>query len=409
MARHRDKLTARAVAALSKPGKHSDGGGLYLRIDRDESGTRRRWMFRFVRRGAFKEMGLGGYPAVSLADARTARDAAETRVRAGLDPIAERRAGRQADLGTPTFGQMADDLIAAKQAEWRNEKHRAQWKMTLERYAAPLRSRAVDEVDTESVLRVLQPIWLSKAETSSRLRGRIEAVLDAARAKGHIARNEVNPARWRGHLDKLLPKRPKLTRGHHAAMEYGALPEFIKGLRERQSVAAMALEFAILTASRSGEVLNARWSEIDLKKRLWVVPAVRMKAGRDHRVPLSNRAVEILQELAAGRGGPSIFSGRSAEKPLSAMAMEMVLRRMKVQGATVHGFRSAFRDFCGNETNFQREVAEAALAHVVGDKAEQAYRRGDALEKRRKLMEVWADYCKPPADDKVVQLKRNRN
>ena len=404
MARARNKLTARAVAALSKTGKHGDGGGLYLRIDRDDRGARCRWMFRFVRRGATKEMGLGGYPAVSLADARKARDAAEAQARDGIDPIAEREALRLAAAGKPTFGQMADAHIAAKQSEWRNEKHRAQWATTLETYAAPLRSRPVDEIDTAAVLVVLQPVWQLKPETASRLRGRIEAVLDAARAKGHIPRNEANPARWRGHLDKLLPKRQKLTRGHHAAMDYQSTATFIARLREREATAALALEFAILTAARSGEVLNAQWPEIDLDKRLWTVPAERMKAGRDHRVPLSNRAAEILERLAGAKTSKFVFAGQRAGKPLSTMALEMVLRRMKVEGVTVHGFRSAFRDWAGNETHFPRELAEAALAHVIGDKAEQAYRRGDALEKRRKLMDTWAAYCEPGFHDNVVTL-----
>jgi Arm DNA-binding domain len=251
MARTRKKLTARAVAALAEPGKHSDGGGLYLRID---GANRRRWIFRFVRRGRMKEMGLGGYPEVSLADARKARDLAERSVQAGKDPIEARDAARRADAGKPTFGQEADALIEAKASEWRNEKHRSQWRMTLEIYAAPLRSRPVDEIGTEAVLAVLQPLWHVKPETASRLRGRIEAVLDAARAKGHIPRNEANPARWRGHLDKLLPKRAKLTRGHHAAMDYGDVAAFIAELREREATAALALEFCILTAARSGEL-----------------------------------------------------------------------------------------------------------------------------------------------------------
>ena len=401
MARTRNKLTARGVAALAQPGKYSDGGGLYLRIDGDDGSLRRRWIFRFVWRARTREMGLGGYPEVSLADARKARDAAQKLVQAGQDPIGAREDARRAQIGKPTFGQMADALIEAKGSEWRNEKHRAQWKMTLENYAAPLRSRPVDEIDTEAVLSVLQPIWLGKPETASRLRGRIEAVLDAARAKGHIPRNEANPARWRGHLDKLLPKRAKLTRGHHAALRYADVPAFIANLRERQATAALALEFCVLTAARSGEVLGARWKEIDLNNRLWTVPAERMKAAREHRIPLSNRAKLILGTLLEARTGEFVFSGRKAGKPLSSMAMEMALRRMKVD-VTVHGFRSAFRDWAGNETEFARELAEAALAHVIGDKAEQAYRRGDALEKRRALMDAWAQWCESEADSASV-------
>jgi integrase len=270
-----------------------------------------------------------------------------------------------------------------------------------------LRSRPVDEIDTEAVLTVLQPIWKSKAETASRLRGRIEVVLDAARAKGHIPRNEANPARWRGHLDKLLPKRAKLTRGHHAAMPYADVPAFVKKLRERDATAALALEFCILTASRSGEVYGARWGEFDLTGKVWTVPAERMKATREHRVPLSAPACAIIETLSTSRIGEFVFIGQQSEKALSSAAMEMLLRRMKAGDVTVHGFRSAFRDWVGNETQFPRELAEAALAHVIGDKAEQAYRRSDALEKRRVLMEAWANHC-DSGSDQVAQGDRDQ-
>jgi integrase len=396
MARTRNKLTARTVASLSKPGKYSDGGGLYLRIDGEGAPARRRWIMRFVARNRTREMGLGGYPEISLADARKARDAAENIVRAGQDPIAEREISRLAQVGKPTFGQVADALIEAKSPEWRNEKHRAQWAMTLREYAAPLRSRPVDEIDTDAVLLALRPIWRSKPETASRLRGRIETVIDAARAKGHIPPNEANPARWKGHLDKLLPKRTTPSRGHHAALPYAKLPSFIADLRARDATAGLALEFCILTAARSGEVYGARWNEFDLDNSLWVIPAARMKAAREHRVPLSSRAMGILTALHDLQLGDFVFPGRRHDKPLSNMAMEMMLRQMKVD-VTVHGFRSAFRDWAGNETEFPRELAEAALAHVIGDKAEQAYRRGDALEKRRRLMDAWAEFCKPSA------------
>jgi integrase len=279
--------------------------------------------------------------------------------------------------------------------------------------ASPL---PVDKIHTEAVLGVLNPIWRDKAETASRLRGRIEMVLDAARAKGHISPNEANPARWRGHLDKLLAKRAKLTRGHHAAMSYEDVPRFIEKLRQREGIAALALEFTILTAARSGETLGARWAEIDFARKLWMIPPGRMKGAREHRVPLSSRALEILELLAQAKTGEFIFAGRRAAQQLSGMAMEMLLRRMKVEDATVHGFRSAFRDWAGNETNFARELAESALAHVIGDKAEQAYRRSDALERRRELMQAWAGFCNssklqtgdwvhpPPAADLVERV-----
>lgn len=394
MARARNKLNTKIVTSLTKAGRHSDGGGLYLVIDRAGGAERRRWLYLFTQGGTRREMGLGPYPGVSLAEARKARDEAERIVREGGDPIEVRKRARVAAVAKPTFGQMADRLIEAKSPEWKSKVHEAQWIMTMNTYCAPFRESPVDEIDTEAVLSVLRPIWVTKAETAARVRGRIEAVLDAARALGHIAHNEANPARWRGHLDKLLPKRQKLTRGHHAAMAYADVPAFIEQLRRRDAVSARALEFSILTAARSGEVLGARWSEIDLGARIWTVPATRMKAGRMHRVPLSDRACAVLREMGALGSSEFVFPGTKSGKPLSAMAMEMVLRRMDV-AVTVHGFRSSFRDWAGNETVFPREIAETALAHVIGDKAEQAYRRGDALERRRVMMQEWADYCEP--------------
>jgi integrase len=406
VARARNKLSARAVAAFSRPGKQSDGGGLYLRIDGREGGMRRHWVFRFVWGGAIREMGLGAYPKVSLAEARQARDAAERLVREGQNPIAVRESARKAGAGKPTFGHAAAAFIAAKAHGW-CPRHVGYWRRTLESYASPIWDAPVDEVDTEAVLGVLQPIWQVKPETAQRLRGRIEAVLDAERARGHITRNEANPARWRGHLDKLLPKARKLTRGHLAAMPYAEVPAFLANFRERPSIAAMALKFLVLTAARSGEVLGAAWAEIDFTSKLWTIPAKRMKAGREHRVPLSRPAIEILEKLEA-KTGEFIFPGQRAGKPLSSMALEMVLRRMKIEGATVHGFRSAFRDWAGDCTSFPREVAEAALAHVAGDATERAYRRGDALEKRCEMMDAWAQYLEPGKAAKVIPLTKRR-
>jgi len=299
---------------------------------------------------------------------------------------------------------MADRLIEAKASEWRNEKHKAQWVMTLREYCAPIRSKPVDEIETADVLEILTPLWQRAPETASRLRGRIEAVLDAAKAKGF--RSGENPAAWRGHLAHLLPRRQKLTRGHHAAMAYDAIPAFVAKLRERDALAALALEFCILTATRTGETLGARWDEIDLTARVWEIPAPRTKTGKAHRVPLSGRALEILETLATGRTGDFVFPGFAPGKPLSNMAMEMVLRRMGVEGATVHGFRSAFRDWAGNETPFPRDVCEAALAHTLQG-VEAAYRRGDALEKRRALMQSWADYCEPETGANVVSITKS--
>jgi integrase len=390
------KLTARKVET-AKPGKYSDGNNLYLIVSPTGS---RKWVLRFTWRGRAKEMGLGSASTVLLADARDKATAARRKVAQGLNPIEERRR----DNGIPTFGEMADSVRETLVAGFRNEKHKAQWKMTLETYAAPLRGKPVDTIVTDDVLAILKPIWMTKSETALRLRGRIEKVLDAAKANGF--RQDENPARWHGHLDHLLPKRPKLSRGHHAAMPYEELAKFIAKLRERNALAAQALELCILTAARSGEILGMRWDEVDLGKKLWIIPAERMKAGREHRVPLSSRAISILQKLEKIKLGEFVFPGQVRHKPLSNMAMEMVLRRMKLQNVTVHGFRSSFRDWAGNATNFPRELAETALAHVIGDKAEQAYRRSDAIEKRRKLMEAWANHCEPRAGSTVVQMRK---
>jgi integrase len=287
---------------------------------------------------------------------------------------------------------------------WRNHKHAAQWEMTLREYAAPLRRLPVDKITTDDVLSVLKPLWSDKPETGSRLRGRIERVLDASKAQG--LRSGENPARWRGHLDQLLPKLQRLTRGHHAAMGYAELPAFVANLQTRRATAALALEFAILTAARSGEVLGATWVEFDLERAVWTIPAVRMKAGREHRVPLSRRARKIVKAMLEARDGDFVFPGQKADTPMSAMALGMVLRRMRADDVTVHGFRSAFRDWAAECTNFTNEVCEAALAHVIENKAEAAYRRGDLFDKRRKLMDAWAVYCAAPRTSKVVAFKR---
>lgn len=263
--------------------------------------------------------------------------------------------------------------------------------MTLARYAAPLWNKPIDEIDTTAVLSVLQPIWGRIPETASRVRGRIEAVLDYAKAHG--LRTGENPAAWRNHLALILPKRQKLSRQHHAAMAYRDVPDFLVRIREHESVAAVALEFVILTAARSGEVRGARWKEIDLKTKTWAIPAHRMKSGNLHRVPLCNRAITILERMASIKLGEYIFPGQRRGRPLSNAALEMALRRNGGGDSTVHGMRSAFRDWCGNETHFPREIAEQALAHVTGGAVELAYRRSDALEKRRALMSAWADFC----------------
>lgn len=390
-----NRLTARKVET-AKPGKYEDGQGLRLVVS--PSGARK-WVFRFMRAGKRVEMGLGSVPAVSLAQARERAADARKLVKAGKDPIAARRAERAG--GVPTFGKMADHLIESIEHGFRNAKHRYQWRQTLTQYAKPLRPKPVDAITTEDVLECLKPIWATKAETASRVRGRIERVLDAAAARG--LRSRDNPARWRGHLSALLPKRQRLTRGHHAAMPFSELAEFVARLRSMDGIGARALEFTILTAARTGEVIDARWSEIEGK--VWIIPATRMKAGREHRVPLSQRALEILSEIDHGRTGDFVFPGSRRGRPISNMAMRMTARRAGID-YTVHGFRSAFRDWAGECTNFPREVAEAALAHVVGDATERAYRRGDALEKRRALMDAWAKFCEPTEDNVVVPMAR---
>ena len=389
---------------MKTPGRHADGAGLYLVVE--PSGSKR-WAFIFRWRepgtpgaGKLREMGLGSCTAVSLATAREKAASARTILDGGQDPIAVRQSKRE----IPTFGLLADQFVTDLSPQWRNDKHIAQWKMTLEGYAEPIRAKRVDVISTEDVLGVLRPIWTTKAETASRVRGRIERVLDAAKAKGF--RSGENPARWRGHLDHLLPKRQRLARGHHRALAYSDMPKFMARLRSHHGSSIRALEFLILTAARSGEVVGATWDEIDLKAKTWTVPAARMKAGRVHRVPLSTAAASLLQEQAAIRSNDFVFAGEGKQGCLSSMAMTMVLRRMDVE-ATVHGFRSSFRDWAGEETTFPRDVAEEALAHSVGNAVERAYRRGDALEKRRSLMEAWAVFCEPK-EAKVVSMVQRR-
>ncbi|MEZ0170758.1 tyrosine-type recombinase/integrase [Microvirga sp. TS319] len=406
MARQLHKLTARTVEALTKPGRHSDGGGLYLKVRPNGS---RAWVFFYKFGGRQKEMGLGPflptkpergrtYNYVTLADARAKAASAREALAAGRDPMSMREPEE-----IPTFGKFADDLVDEIQDGFRNEKHRAQWKTTLgDTYCRAMRKKPINEVCTDDVLEVLKPLWQTRQETASRIRGRIERVLDAAKAKGHRAGE--NPARWRGHLDTLLAKRQKLQRGHHSAMPYDKVQAFMSDLASRNAVAALGLRFLILTAARSGEVLYARWDEFDLDAALWTVPAERMKAGRAHRVPLSEEALAIVRTLAENRVSDYVFPGHKRERPLSNMAFAMLLRRMKLGQFTAHGFRSAFRDWAAEETHYPREIAEAALAHVVGDATERAYRRGDALEKRRSLMRDWAAYIVSKSTDSVTKF-----
>ncbi|MCR5859708.1 site-specific integrase [Mesorhizobium sp. J428] len=396
MARTLSKLSAIAVRGTLKSGRHSDGGGLYLNVGPTGGKS---WLFMWTPRGGKRrEMGLGAYPTVSLADARVRADQCRRQVAEGRDPLTERDRG-----SAKTFGDAADQFIASMVAGWRNEKHADQWRMTLgDTYCRALRSKAVAAIDTQDVLEVLNPIWQSKAETAARLRGRIERVLDFAQVKGW--RSGENPARWRGHLRNALPARQKLARGHHAAMAYTDVPAFVARLQRADAMAARGLEFLILTAARSGEVLGARFDEFDLAGRVWTVPAARMKAGKVHRVPLSDHAVTIVTALLETRVSDFVFPGERPQRPLSVMAFAMLMRRMKVGHLTPHGFRSAFRDWCGDATTFPRELAEAALAHRVGDDTEVAYRRSDALARRRKLMDAWARYLARSTAAKVIDF-----
>jgi integrase len=352
-------------------------------------------VFLYTREGKRKEMGLGSAAKgqVSLATARLKAAEARQQLDAGLDPLDEKRRNEQSEdeREIPTFGKFADQYLASHRSRFRNPKHVAQWEMTLKRYCQPIRRTPINLVDTDAVLSVLEPIWQRIPETASRLRGRLENIIDAAKAKGYY--HGENPARWRGHLKTLLPQRQKLSRGHHAALPYDNLPAFMAELRERSSLAALALELCILTATRTSEVLEATWDEFDLDKAVWIIPKHRMKAGVAHRIPLSVRAVEILKSLPRLEHNEHVFPGNKRGKPLSSMAMAMQLRRMKRDGITVHGFRSTFRDWAAEQTSFPHETCEHALAHRISDKAEAAYRRGDQFDKRRELMEAWDAYC----------------
>ena len=387
-ARVLNKLNDRSIRGLTKEGRHSDGGGLYLQVA--PSGSRS-WVYAWKACAKRTVVGLGGYPAVSLAEAREIAADNRRMVAAGLNPLTERRK----TVAVPTFKEaVAQFLDVQRLASWRNLKHRDQWAMTLgPTYCTAILKIPVNQIGTAEVLSVLKPVWTTKAETASRLRGRIERVLAFAEARGWRPEGK-NPAQWKNGLDAILPPRQRLQRGHHKALAYHDVPAFMQRLTALPGVSAAALRFIILTAARSGEAVGARWSEIDLTKKTWTVPASRMKAKREHRVPLSEAAVDILGMMMAVKAGDYLLSRPASQQADLGGLREMLLRRMKVKGATtIHGFRSSFRDWAGDATHFPRDLAEQALAHRVGDSTEQAYRRSDALEKRRKLMEAWAGYC----------------
>lgn len=396
-------ITDLQIKALTKkPGKHRIAPGLYLRV-RDTGAAF--WALIYTIGGRSREAGLGRYPDVSLLEA-TSR-AAELRLkirRDGIDPLEVKHAKPAEPAAAVTFKQIAAEVIAAKRPGWRNPKHAAQWENTLATYAFPVFGDLdVAAIDTEHVLAALQPIWTAKHETATRLRQRIEAVLDAAAARK--LRSRENPARWKGHLDTLLTAISKADRvRHHPALPWRELPAFMAQLTENKSSSALALRFAILTASRTGEVLGAQWPEIDFDRAVWTVPSARMKAKREHRVPLSRQAVELVAGLPRFEWSPYVFPGAKRGRPLSQMAMLQLVRGMR-PGLTVHGFRSTFRDWVSEATNFSPELAEQALAHTIGNQTEAAYRRGDLLERRRAMMQAWADFSLGETGARVVPLR----
>ncbi len=408
---------ARAIQRLSttkvrtaKAGMWCDGGGLYLQCTAGTDGRlRKSWLFRYATKGRERQMGLGSLDTVSLAEAREGAANCRRLHLAGVDPIEHRDAARmQAALDAAkamTFDECRDAYLKAHAAGWRNAKHRQQWESTLKTYCSPVFGKvSVQAVDVALVMKAVEPIWTTKPETASRLRGRIESILDWARVRD--MRTGDNPARWRGHLDQLLPAPNKLRKvRHHAALPYPEIGAFMVELRGRDGVAALALEFAILTATRTNEVLGARWDEID--GQVWTIPASRMKAGREHRVPLSDKAMTIIKRMKAVRANDYIFPGDRREM-LSNMALLMTLRRMGRGDLTTHGFRATFRTWAAERSQFPREVVESALAHVIGNKVEAAYQRGDLFDKRRRLMDAWAEYCAKAANlgASVIPLRK---
>jgi integrase len=391
------QLTARTIDAAREPGHYGDGSGLYLQIS--DYGTRS-WVFRYKLNGKAHEMGLGSVNTFSLKEARERARAARQLLADGIDPIQAKREKRATALADEakriTFEEASCLYIRAHEKAW-EKRHRDQWQASLEQHAFPVLGKlTVDAIELPHVRRVLEPMWNDKTETASRVRKRIERVLAWATVGGF--RQGDNPARWDGHLAEMLPSRAKLQAVQHmAAMPFAELPAFMADLTEREGITARALAFTILTAARTGEIVGATWDEIDLKEKVWIIPAARMKAGRDHRVPLSAHAVELLEKLPRSEGG-RVF-------PIHSMSMVRLLHKTH-DGLTVHGFRSTFSDWCRERTNYPRDVVEMALAHAIKDRTEAASRRGDALEKRRRLMGDWARYCSSPVqvEGKVVPL-----
>ena len=401
------KLNKKGLKPLiEKPGRYPDGGGLFFKT---AGQGRAYWTFRYSAHGKGREMSLGPYPELSLDAARTKHLRLVADVREKIDPLAGKnvkgktKSERQELAGVPTFGQLAIDHVETHESAWRSSKHRIQWRQSLTQYCLPIWPKPIDQIATADVLAVLRPLWAARQVTAARLRGRIETIIDAARALGHIDEDKANPARWKGHLDHLLPKPKKLTHGHHAAMPYAEVAEFVARLRSSGGMAALALEFLILTATRTNETLGARWDEVSLETATWTVPKERMKTGEEFSVPLSERALDILRTLEAKRGkNPHIFSGARPQKPLSHTSMAQVLKRMGV-ATTTHGFRSSFRNWAA-EGGVEFEVAENCLSHRVGSAVTRAYLRTSMLERRRIVMNAWADFVTGKTN--VVPMKR---
>jgi integrase len=419
MSRGTNKLTAKFIDRKDlKPRLYGDGRGLYLQVapaptKEDPRRVTKAWVFRFMIAGRARKMGLGEVDRIQLADVRKRAYAAWLQAQDGIDPIEERNARKAAvaveKAKSMSFRECAEGYIQAHQSGWKNSKHGAQWVSTLETYAYPIiGSLPVGTVEDAHIIKILQPIWTTKTETASRVRGRIEKVLDRARALK--LRTGENPAKWKGHLDQLLPARSTVAPvTHHAALPYRELPAFMQKLRSRESISTRALEFTILTAARTGDTIGAKWNEISESDRTWTIPGARLKGRRgarknDHVIPLSDRALAILHGLP--REGEYIFPGGKAGSGLSNMAMDQLLKGMGYEStvATVHGFRSSFKDWCSEQTSYPNEMSEMALAHTVSNKVEAAYRRGDMREKRRRLMQDWADYCGNRAANRTANV-----
>lgn len=387
------RLKVMQVTHTKKPGLYSDGGGLYLQVTKK---LVKSWLFRYMRMGVRRGMGLGPVHTVTLAEAREKAYACRRMLIEGIDPLEAKKAKHQAERRERTkslpFRDCANQYIEAHRKSWKNEKHAAQWGSTIETYANPIIGNLmVTEIDTDDIMRVLEPIWAEKTETATRLRGRIESILAWATVRGF--RTGLNPARWKGHLDHLLAKPSRLRKtNHHAALPYAEAAAFMKMLRQQEGNAALALQLVILTASRTNEVIAARKSEFDLPAKIWIIPAERMKARREHRVPLSTAAVALVKPLINIGTSEFVFPASKENRHLSNMAMLQLLKRMKREDLTVHGFRSTFKDWARETTDYAREVSEAALAHIIGDQTEAAYARGDLFAKRAGLMQEWADH-----------------